>query len=208
MHDVIAHGLSVMISLNDGAAALTNDGQVHGAVTQASIVGRQALEEMRLMLGVLRSPEPAAREPQPGVAHLSDLADTARSAGLSVRVGITGKLADLAPSTQLTVYRIVQESLTNVLKHARNASRVTIDILYDWPCLSIDVANDGEVVIRAATGRSGHGLTGMQERAALYEGHVTAGPKQAGGWSVTVQLALADDLPQPPGHSESRRRRQ
>jgi signal transduction histidine kinase len=207
MHDVVAHGLSVMISLNDGAAALADDGQVHDAITQAAVVGRQALAEMRLMLGVLRSPEPAAREPQPGVAQLSDLVDTARSAGLAVRLGITGELADLGPSAQLTVYRIVQESLTNVLKHARNVSHVAVDVAYARPGLSVVVANDGEVVSPPATPTSGHGLTGMKERAELHEGHVHAGPTPAGGWNVTVRLAMADDAARPLGNVDTKRQR-
>ncbi len=204
MHDVVAHGLSVMISLNDGAAALTSSAQVHDAVTQAAAAGRQALDEMRLMLGVLRSPEPAAREPQPGIAQLSDLVETARSAGLSVRLGITGELAGLTASTQLTVYRIVQESLTNVLKHARNVSRVTIDIVHRRQCLSVVVVNDGDLVSQRATRTSGHGLTGMQERAELYNGHVRAAPTTGGGWTVDVRLKLTDDVVRPLVHPEPR----
>lgn len=195
MHDVVAHGLSVMISLNDGAAALAASPQVRDAVNQAADVGRQALDEMRLMLGVLRSPEPAQLVPQPGIAQLSALVDNARSAGLSVRLGITGELAGMASTAQLAVYRIVQESLTNVLKHARNVSRVTVDVVNQGQCLRVAVSNDGDAVPEAATRTSGHGLTGMQERAELYDGQVRAGPMPGGGWTVEARLTLPEQVP-------------
>jgi signal transduction histidine kinase len=118
MHDVIAHSLSVMITLNDAAAAAEPSLRAREAISQAAEVGRQALSEMHRMLGVLRDGEAASYAPRPGVGDLPALASMVRSAGLTVELAATGDLAGAALTAQLALYRIVQESLTNVLKHS------------------------------------------------------------------------------------------
>jgi signal transduction histidine kinase len=192
MHDIIAHSLSVMITLNDAAAAVATSGEVRSTVTQASEVGRQALNEMQRLLGVLRSEIAPALQPQPDAAQLSDLAAIVRSAGLAVELAVTGDLTRLAPSAQLAVYRIVQESLTNVLKHAHNAARVTVDIVHRNDRVSVRVANDGDHVVANDAVAPGHGLAGMRERAGLYGGRLEAGPVAGGGWVVDAELAISD----------------
>jgi signal transduction histidine kinase len=192
MHDVIAHSLAVMITLNDAAAATTTDGTVRGTVTQASDVGRQALTEMQRMLGVLRSAEPAELAPQPGTAQLTDLIAYVRSAGLTVELATSGEPGDLAPTTQLTIYRIVQESLTNVLKHGRDVRRVVVTLAYRDDRVRIRVTDDGEPGPPPDSAAIGHGLAGMRERSALYHGEFHAGPAGGGGWEVFADLAVTD----------------
>jgi signal transduction histidine kinase len=192
MHDIIAHSLSVMITLNDGAAAVTTSDEVRGAVTQASDVGRQALTEMHRLLGVLRRDGPPELAPQPGSAQLSDLVAIVRSAGLSVELAVTGDLAGVAPTAELALYRIVQESLTNILKHARNVARVTVEVARHGDLVSVRVRNDGDPAIADIAATAGHGLAGMRERAGLYGGQLTAGPVPGGGWLVSADLTVAD----------------
>jgi len=192
MHDVIAHSLAVMITLNDAVAAVTAAGTVRDTVTQASDVGRQALGEMQRMLGVLRSAGPAERVPQPGTAQLADLIAIVRSAGLSVELAISGDRAELAPTTQLAIYRIVQESLTNVLKHARNVRRVVVAIAYRDDRVRVQITNDGEPVALPEDAPLGHGLVGMRERSALYDGRLQAGPIPGGGWEVLADLTVVN----------------
>jgi signal transduction histidine kinase len=191
MHDVIAHSLAVMITLND-AAAVTASGSVRDTITQASDVGREALAEMQRMLGVLRSSGPADLEPQPGTAQLADLIAIVRSAGLTVELATSGDPGTVAPTVQLTIYRIVQESLTNVLKHGRNVRSVLVTIAYSDDRVRIHVSNDGEPSTPANGFTSGHGLAGMRERSALYGGNFDAGPIRDGGWQVSAELKVAD----------------
>lgn len=188
MHDVIAHSLSIMITLNDAAGAVAADPQVRDTVRRAAEVGRQALGEMQLMLGVLHTEAAPELIPQPGAEQLSDLVATARSAGLSVHLTTTGDLAGLPATAQLAVYRIVQESLTNIVKHGRNVSRVTVTITQQPHQLAITVANDGDLVPTKPPATSGHGLAGMRERAEIYSGSVHATPNRRGGWTVQATL--------------------
>ena len=190
MHDVIAHSLAVMITLNDAAAATTTDGTVRTTVTQASDVGRQALAEMQRMLGVLRSAEAADLVPQPGITQLTDLITFVRSAGLTVELAISGEPGQLAPTTQLTIYRIIQESLTNVLKHGSNVRRVVVTLTYRDNRVRIRVTDDGEPHKSPDDAAIGHGLAGMRERSALYQGEFHAGPARAGGWEVSADLGV------------------
>jgi signal transduction histidine kinase len=194
MHDVIAHSLAVMITLNDAAAAVADPGTVRETVTQASDVGRQALREMQRMLGVLRNAGPAELVPQPGAAQLADLAALVRSAGLSVQLAVTGNPAELAPTTQLTIYRIVQESLTNVLKHGRDVTRVDVSVTCREGRVGLRIANDGHAGVPADPSPRGHGLAGIRERAALYDGQLRAGPTPGGGWEVHADLRLAETM--------------
>ena len=191
MHDVIAHSLSVMITLNDAAAAVDPSPRAREAISQASEVGRQALGEMHRMLGVLRDGEAASYAPQPGLGDLPALASMVRSAGLTVELSATGDLAGLTPTAQLALYRIVQESLTNVLKHARNAENVAVGISRHEHRIDLRIDNDGARTTAPDDSSPGHGLTGMAERARLFGGALHAGPSPGGGWSVRAHLDLA-----------------
>ena len=190
MHDVIAHSLSVMITLNDAAAAVESPVQARDTITQASEVGRQALAEMHRMLGVLRNGEPAELAPSPGVDQLADLISMVRSAGLSVELAVTGDLRTLLPTAQLALYRIVQESLTNVLKHGRNVRHVVVQVIRQGSRVELQIDDDG-LPGGQVPGPPGHGVSGMVERASLFGGHVDAGPRDGVGWRVTAELDLS-----------------
>ncbi len=190
MHDVIAHSLSVMITLNDAAAAVESSAQARDTITQASEVGRQALTEMHRMLGVLRDGEPAERTPSPGADQLADLVSMVRSAGLSVELAVTGDLNTMSPTAQLALYRIVQESLTNVLKHGRNVQHVVVRVSRRGPSVELQVDDDG-LPAEEVPARAGHGVSGMAERASLFGGYVDAGPTDSAGWRVTARLDLS-----------------
>jgi signal transduction histidine kinase len=197
MHDVIAHSLSVMITLNDAAAAVESSAQARDTITQASDVGRQALAEMHRMLGVLRNGEPAELVPSPGADQLADLVSMVRSAGLSVELAVTGDLRSMPATAQLALYRIVQESLTNVLKHGRNVRHVAVRVTRQGPCVELQVDDDGMPSAQVpgsaslVSGRVGHGVSGMAERAGLFGGHADAGPRDGAGWRVTARLDLS-----------------
>jgi signal transduction histidine kinase len=192
MHDVIAHSLSVMITLNDAAAAVEPSKRTSETISQASEVGRQALGEMHRMLGVLRDDEETDYAPQPGLGELPELISTIRSAGLTVELALTGDLVPVPPTAQLALYRIVQESLTNVLKHARNVETVTVTLARHGQCVDLRVDNDGACMAGPIESPLGHGLSGMRERTRLFGGEILAGPVTTGGWSVRAQLQLED----------------
>jgi signal transduction histidine kinase len=191
MHDVVAHSLSVMVTLSEGAVRkqAAEPQRAGEAMRLVSVTGRQALGEMRRLLGVLHTePAPGDRRPQPGLAQLDDLLDQVRATGLTVASAVTGAPAGMPPGAELAVYRIVQEDLTNTLKHATGPSRVSVAITHGPGSVTVDVHDDGA----RSTGRpaAGHGLAGMRERAAVYAGQVSAGPDASGGWHVQARLAL------------------
>jgi signal transduction histidine kinase len=195
MHDIVAHSLSVVIALADGAALSNRGGadEATEAMQQVSTVGREALAEMRRLLGVLRddATDPAELAPQPGLGRLEDLLDQVRAVGLPVRVAIRGEPRPISPIEDATAYRIVQESLTNTLKHADRPTEVSVTIVWASDALSLEVTDDGRV--RRGFGRpAGHGLLGMSERAALFDGKVSAGPIAGKGWQVNAQLPLVE----------------
>jgi signal transduction histidine kinase len=190
MHDVIAHSLSVMITLNDAAAALEPSPRVREAISQASEVGRQAQNEMHRMLRVLREDEAASYAPQPGVADLPALVSMVRAAGLTVELATSGDLAGISPTAQLALYRIVQESLTNVLKHARDVGKVLVQVNRHEHGIDLRIDNDGAPALAPGGSSAGHGLGGMAERARLFNGAFAAGPRSGGGWSVCAHLDL------------------
>jgi signal transduction histidine kinase len=193
MHDVVAHNLSVMIALADGArlTAAQDPGKAERAMGAVSSTGREALEEMRRLLGVLRDDEQADAllAPQPGIAALDGLLEQVRGAGLATRLTRTGTPAPVGPGTQLALYRLVQEALTNTLKHARGASSAEVRLHYGAGDLSLEVIDDGAPAAAPAR-NGGHGLAGMRERAAAYGGAVEAGPRRDGGWRVRARIPL------------------
>jgi signal transduction histidine kinase len=192
MHDVIAHSLSVVVALADGAAASQrkDPAEAEGAMQQVAATGRQALTEMRRLLGVLRDDEPATRAPQPTLARLDELLEDVRATGLTVQFTVTGAPQPLPSTAEATVFRVVQESMTNVLKHAQSVSVVNVRVAWSPEALTVHITDDGHGPLSAASTR-GHGLQGMRERVALYDGELTAGPTDTGGWQVRAHLPLA-----------------
>jgi signal transduction histidine kinase len=190
MHDIVAHNLSVMIALADGATYMMREDldRAEIATRNASRTGREALTEMRRLLGVLRDDEPAGeRTPQPGIDQLDVLVDQVRAAGVPTTITISGVPPEhVTGGIELAAYRIVQEALTNALKHAGPGAEAIVDLRWTGPELRIAIANTGQPV--SAPGAEGGGLRGMRERAAVYGGDVTAGPLPDGGWQLLAQL--------------------
>jgi signal transduction histidine kinase len=195
MHDVIAHSISVMVIQADGAsyAVDTDTERARRAMRAIGDTGRQALMEMRRMLGVLREGDgKAALAPQPGVEQLPDLVQQIRTAGLPVGYEVIGEPLPMPAGLALVVYRIVQEALTNVMKHAGPAAVAQVLLHYGDRAVEVRVRDDG----RGATvsdGR-GHGLVGMRERAAVYGGQVSAAPVPGGGFEVVARLPVKEEV--------------
>ena len=190
LHDVIAHNVSVMVVQADGAGyALRRDPERAGqALTAISRTGRQALAEMRRLLGVLRSDDQQADlAPQPGLEQLRELLDQAREAGMSVSFTLEGPVRPLPEGAELAAYRVVQESLTNTRKHGGLAATAAVTLRYEPGGLLLQVTDDGLGAAAAADG-PGHGMTGMRERVEMYGGTVRAGPLPNGGYQVTARL--------------------
>jgi signal transduction histidine kinase len=191
LHDVVAHSVSLMV-VQAGAARhnlARNPGRAEEAITEVEATGRASLAELRRLLGVLRQPdEGAALAPQPGLHDLGELVEGFRSTGLPVRLEVTGQPRPLAQGVDLSLYRIVQEALTNALKHAA-ATRVLVRLRYDGDEVTLTVDDDG---VGAAAGVvvGGHGLVGMRERAALLGGSLEYGPRDGGGFAVAVTLPV------------------
>jgi signal transduction histidine kinase len=190
LHDIVSHSLSVVITLADAAAVVGRTEPDRGveAMAEASEVGRRALTDMRAMLGVLRTDEPATGlAPQPGIDDLGALVERIRGAGLPVDLAAEGTPFPLGAATELTAYRIVQEALTNTLRHAA-ARRATVTIAYDQPQVRVRVADDGTAPPSGA--HRGHGIEGMRERAALHGGTLRAGPNPDTGQGWLVEATL------------------
>jgi signal transduction histidine kinase len=193
LHDIVAHHLSVVVLQAAGAQA---SGKPAGpTLAKIENSARQALEETSRLLNVLRDPDEEARlAPQPGTGELDALAASVRAAGLPVSLVIDGDLAALPAVAGVSVYRIVQEALTNVLKHAGPArAEVTIGCQRD--SVTIDVTDDGTRQPGDGPASGGHGLAGMRERAAVFGGELAAGSRPGGGFTVRAQLPLTGRLP-------------
>ncbi|WP_308164690.1 sensor histidine kinase [Nonomuraea sediminis] len=191
LHDVVAHDVSVIVLHADGAgyALHTEPDLAAQALQTISATGRQALAEMRRLVGVLRDDtgthEPHA--PQPGLAALGDLVDQIRTAGLPTDLTLHGPARPLPEGLQLAIYRIVQEALTNALKHGGPGTRATVEVDLRPEEIRLDIADDGRGA-PALQVTGGHGLAGMRERAALYGGDLHAGPLPGGGFHVSVRM--------------------
>ena len=188
IHDVVSHNLSAVTLLADGAASAvrTDPEQARTAMLTARDAGREAMSQMRSMLSVLRSDDDADLGPQPGLDDLDVLVEEARAAGSPVRVGITGDTTDIPAGTQLALYRIVQESLTNVRKHAGPVDDVEVAIACCEDDIEVRVTDDGEGDASSAAS-GGHGLVGMRERVAALDGTLESGPTY-GGYEVRAVL--------------------
>ncbi|WP_035812534.1 sensor histidine kinase [Jiangella gansuensis] len=198
LHDVVAHHVSVMTVQAAGARRSLHRDVERSADALRSIeeTGRAALAEMRRVVGVLRTPDGDGRDvpqlatltPQPGLADLDELAEHMRSAGLPVRVEVDGEPGAVPVGVELTAFRVIQEALTNTIKHA-GPSAATVHVRYLPTELHLQVCDDGHGVAAALEGgRPGHGLLGMRERVALYGGTLAVGPRRGGGFEVRAKI--------------------
>jgi signal transduction histidine kinase len=192
LHDVIAHSVSVMV-VQAAAARRILDTQPEAARTSLEAIettGREALAEMRRLLGVMRREDAAddAKAPQPGLGRLEALVDDVRAAGLPVDLRIEGTAVALPPGVDVSAYRVVQEALTNALRHAGGA-HVSVVVRYRAEDVEVEVSDDGH----GAPGKpvdGGRGLVGMRERVALFHGDLEAGPRPGGGFAVRARLPI------------------
>lgn len=199
MHDVVAHSLSVMIALSDGAqvALKRSPEKAEEALSKLSLTGRSALSDMQRVLGVLRlegSTEQGNRQPLPADFDVEALLAGFSAAGMPLSFLVSGPALPEDPAFRLTIYRIVQESLTNVLRYAQSVSKVEVKIEHEHPEVRLSVSDDGRGSMgkRVQSIGSGKGLIGMRERVAAYDGEVSAGPRPSGGWLVDARLQCPD----------------
>jgi len=204
LHDVIAHNVSVMVVQADGASYALDSSpeRARQALGAIASTGRQALAEMRRMLGVLRSDDgETGVVPLPGIGQLGELLEQTRASGLAVSFTVQGVPAPLPGGLALAAYRIIQESLTNTRKHGGPRASAQVLLRYCEDELMLEITDDGYGV---AHEDGGHGLTGMRERVALYNGTLHTGPLPGGGYQVTARLpvvrgALPARHPEPAG---------
>jgi signal transduction histidine kinase len=193
LHDVVAHNVSVMIVQADGAgyAIRSDPDQARQALQTISRTGRQALAEMRRLVGMLRQDgQLEDYAPQPGVAQLDDLVAEVRRSGMTVEFDVGGTPIDLPEGEQLVIYRVVQEALTNTLKHGGPGAGARVELTYGGHEVLLRVTDDGRGAA-APRGIDGHGLIGMRERVAMYDGSVRAAPVSGGGFQVSVRLPVS-----------------
>ena len=192
MHDIVAHSISVMVVQAGGARRIMEQDAERSVEAAVHIerTGREALAEMRRLLGVLHGPDASAvRAPQPGLDGLAELVERARRAGLPVELRVEGERREVATGLDLAAYRIVQEALTNALKHA-GASPTDVRLCWAEDELQIVVRDRGGHGQGHAVEGTGHGLIGMRERVRLYGGEMQAGPRSDGGFEVRARLPL------------------
>ncbi|MFD6433895.1 sensor histidine kinase [Streptomyces venezuelae] len=193
LHDVLAHSISVInVQAGVGLALLDSDPeQARTALTTIKAASKEALGEVRQVLGTLRAPGDAPRAPAPGLDRLPELVEQAGSAGLTVDVTTEGALVKPAPGTDLAAFRIVQEALTNVVRHS-GSRHARVLVRHEPASLTLRIDDDGPATGTDAGG-SGNGLAGMRERAAALGGTIEAGPRPDGGFRVTAVLPRAAD---------------
>jgi signal transduction histidine kinase len=209
LHDVIAHSLSVIITLAD-AAVISHDhdpAQAKKAMSQVAATGRGSMTEMRRLLGILRDDNASGTglAPQPGLADIAILIEEVRGAGLPVELAISGIPQTLSETAESTIFRIIQESLTNTLKHANSPTHARIEIHWSQAGVTVEITDDGDFDSSGTRGsetqdstdsgsspehEARHGIIGMRERASLFGGTVQAGPAPRGGWCVHAKLPM------------------
>jgi signal transduction histidine kinase len=192
LHDVVAHSMGVIaVQAGVGAHVIDTDPvEAKKSLEAISRTSRSTLTELRRLLGVLREDRAAEYTPAPGLADLQSLVDDVASAGVDVTFTVEGQHGDVPPGVDFTAFRIVQEGLTNVLKHAGPA-RATVRVTYDPGAVRLEIADDGRGVNGRAAG-GGHGLLGMRERVALYGGSLDAAPRAGGGFRVVATLPYGE----------------
>jgi signal transduction histidine kinase len=202
LHDVVAHSLAVMIVQADGATYAIDNApdQARGAMGTIAATGRDALEDMRRIVGVLRGTASTADETgerrRISVDQIGGLVERARSAGMAVELHTDGEPTGLSPAEELTIFRLVQEALTNGLRHAGQGAQVSVSLTFRPRAVTVDVVDDGAGQLVAVGGdgfadtppalppSGGHGVIGMRERVAVHGGEFNAGPRLGGGWRV------------------------
>ncbi|WP_231335664.1 sensor histidine kinase [Actinomadura graeca] len=194
MHDVIAHSVSVMVVQADGGSYMldVDPDRARRALEMIGTTGRQALTEMRRMLGVLREGGQAGTyAPQPGIDQLTELVEQIRTTGLTVDLAIEGTPLEMPAALQLAVYRIIQEALTNARKHGGPRVTAQVRLHYGDDAVLVDVSDDGRGAAALSDGQ-GHGLVGMGERVALFGGWVRTGPRPGGGFTVSARIPVPE----------------
>jgi signal transduction histidine kinase len=205
LHDIVAHSVSVMLVGVRGARDVlrTSPDVADDTLARVETSGEQSLAELRRILALLRAPEHGAESrPQPSLAELDELVTGYRDAGLPVRLDVIGEPQPLPGGVELSVYRIVQEALTNVLKHS-HPTRVTVTLAFRGSRVELEVVDDGTTAERGAAAQrssnersargSGHGLVGMRERVAVLGGELETGRRLGGGFRVAARLPVRDD---------------
>ena len=201
MHDVVAHHLTVMTTLAEAAiaAAASSPEKANDVMRSVAATGRRALADTRRLLGVLREPagqdsasqdSTGTLQPVPDLSQLDVLIEQVRSAGLDTTLELHGQAPDVPAGVQLAVYRLVQEALTNTLKHGGADARACVRLSFAPGELRVDVDDDGAGRAAPAAAGAGGGLPGMRERIRAYGGDVQAGPRQPAGWAVSARLPL------------------
>ncbi len=194
LHDVVAHEITVMTLQTAGARRVLDSDRDRAtqAMRAAEAAGHRALTEMRRLLGMLRTADSKATAPQPGLDSLETLVEQMNLAGLRTELSVNGQHRQLPLGVDLNAYRIIQESLTNTLKHGGPDVSASIALTYNDSVLSVEISDDGRGASAAASpgDGSGQGLVGMHERVALLEGSMTAGPKPGGGYRVTANIPI------------------
>jgi signal transduction histidine kinase len=229
LHDIVSHAVTVIVLQAAGAARVadTDFAQVTQSLTHIETMGKQAMAELRRLLGVLEASNPTHHTagtgelgPQPGLADLTELLTSLQTTGMPLTIHVEGTRRNLDPSVDLAAYRIVQEGLTNVLKHAGKDSNPRLRLIWEAHSLLIQIDNDTNLTQahREQTLSIGRGLAGLRERVHAASGHLHAGPHHKGGYRLTATLPLASSEsrsdPPPPGcsphgctHATHRRRR-
>ena len=194
MHDIVAHHLTVMVALSDGAIAATAKSPGRGVevMRDVSATGRRALADTRRLLGVLRTDAPAeeSRHPLPELGELDELVSRIRAAGLPTTLEVQGAPGELSAGVQLTVYRLVQEALTNTMKHGGPDAHASVRLRHLPGELCVQIDDDGAGSDAVAPNGVGGGLVGMRERVQAYGGDIRSGPRSNGGWRVSAHLRL------------------
>lgn len=198
MHDVVAHGMSVIAVQAAAAQEIvhTNPDKAAEVMSRIEHIGRQSLNEMRRMLGVLRRTDDdttASLTPQPRIADVDAIVAQAVDAGLATSLVVAGTPGDLAPGIELTAFRVVQEALTNVLKHAGPSASTTVTITYGLGEVTVEIVDDGQGAASSLSDTGGgNGLIGMHERVEIYGGELSTGPRTGGGFAVRAVLPTDD----------------
>lgn len=194
LHDVVAHNVSLIVVQAQALGATVPDDRVTAATTGIADLGRRAMTEMHRTLKLLRAngDEAAQRTPQPGLADLDELLERSRATGLRVELAVEGERRPLSQTVDLSAFRIVQEALTNVIKHAGHA-QASVVLRYRPDALELTITDSGDGDGAHAPTPGGHGLVGMRERAALFGGTLTAGPRPGHGFEVHAVLPYGEE---------------
>ncbi|HEX3957175.1 MAG TPA: histidine kinase [Trebonia sp.] len=195
MHDIVAHHLTAIVALAGGAAAQVRrePERAEAAMAEVASTGRLALRDTRQLLGVLRKDSaPAALVPLTDDISVDQLVERVRGTGLAVRYETAGDSSAVSSAIQLCVYRVIQEALTNTMKHAGQGARATVRVLYAQSEISVLAEDDGQGTGPLPVPASGHGLEGMRERVLAFGGDVSSGPRSPHGWTVSARLPVGE----------------